>query len=246
MSILSLCALFVTVLAHGHMNFPRSRTQVAYESGEDHCPHCTLVDNVSVGPSGRPFPGNRPFAEPGTGDINGGPSQGPCGFNSGNNYNMPQRSWGQTIEKTYSAGETIEVQWCDNADHKGVYSYRICQDDSIVSPFLNPNSAPSTSQYNALEACFQQGILPCYDVEGNNCDIGDSCQPDWGCAQRRDWFHCSGSGCRNDGVCDQGFYVKDYVKLPETFTSNHTLLGFRWDVMDTPQMYLNCADIRIV
>eukprot|EP00732_Lithocolla_globosa_P004836 Lithocolla_globosa_v1_NODE_4641_length_1395_cov_28.476866.p1 type:complete len:246 gc:universal NODE_4641_length_1395_cov_28.476866:1007-270(-) len=243
--LISLSFFFVVVNSHGYFTIPPSREDVALQNGEDYCPHCVLEDNVEVGPPGRPYPGNRPFAEPGQGIINSGPSYGPCGSQDSNNYNMPMRSWGK-ITASYRQGETITVEWCDIADHKGVYSYRICQDQSLVDKFLNPNRAPTTEEMFELEECFSRGILPCYDVAGQACPISDGCQPDWGCAQRNDWFHCDRAGCREDGRCkNNGLILRDQVKLPQGFVSNHTLLSWRWDAMDTPQLYLNCADISI-
>lgn len=69
------------------------------------------------------------------------------------------------------------MQWCvsNAADHGGVYSYRICQDDSIVAKYLDPNYTPNESDWTAMEDCFQTGILKCSDVPGQNCAV----HPDW-------------------------------------------------------------------
>lgn len=208
----------------------------------------------------REYPGNRPFAEPGVSISN----VGPCGMETYDtlmtNWNMPQHSWG-AVQETYNAGDVITVEWCVSniADHGGVYSYRLCQNDDIVSNFINPNYTPNETDYALLETCFQEGILKCSDVEGNqDCS---SPHPDcvgtgWGCEDASDWFAC---GPKDTGRCEMksngeycythgndGSILSDQVKLPDNFTSNHTLLGFRWDCEDTGQLWLHCADIQIV
>mgnify|MGYP003388421723 CR=1 FL=1 len=52
-----------------------------------------------------------------------------------------------------------------------MYSYRICQDDSIVAKYLDPNHTPDETEWAALEDCFQAGILKCSDVPGQNCAV---------------------------------------------------------------------------
>lgn len=66
---------------------------------------------------------SRPFAQPGEGIS----EIGPCGKQmGGNDYNRPAQVWGNVVD-TYQAGQVVEVTWLANANHLGVYSYRICQ-----------------------------------------------------------------------------------------------------------------------
>ena len=108
---------------------------------------------------------------------------------------------------------------------------------------------------DALEACFQEGILRCDDVEGQDCPVHPDCEgTGWGCeTQNGAWFGC---GPKDDGRCmskgvdscathgADGSILRDQVKLPN-HQSNHTLLGFRWDCEDTGQLWLHCADIAL-
>jgi len=52
-----------------------------------------------------------------------------------------------------------------------------------------------------------------------------------------------------NGACNAhnggGSLIKDRVRLPDNFTSNHTLIGFRWDCQQTGQLWLHCADVKI-
>jgi len=49
------------------------------------------------------------------------------------------------------------------------------------------------------------------------------------------------------GSCrGNGGLLRDRVKLPANFASNHTLIGFRWDCQQTGQLWLHCADVKIL
>ena len=235
--------------------FSRAPPQSGYEADAT-----TIISEPmpDIGPSGRDYPGNRPFAEPGMSISN----VGPCGMEVYDelqtNWNHPEHNWGFNVEATYTAGDVIEVEWCvsDIADHGGLYSYRICQDDAIVAPFIDPSHTPDDNEMAQLEECFQAGQLKCGDVPGQDCPVHPDCVgTGWGCETATSWFAC---GPKDSGRCAEkgvdschthgadGSILRDQVKLPSGFTSNHTLMGFRWDCEDTGQLWLHCADIAIV
>ena len=60
------------------------------------------------------------------------------------------------------------MEWCvsNQADHGGLYSYRMCTDDDIVAKFIDPSHTPNATEMAALETCFQEGQLNCDDVPG--------------------------------------------------------------------------------
>jgi len=175
------------------------------------------------------------------------------------NWNKPEQSWGK-VQATYKAGDVIDVEWCVSniADHGGLYSYRICQDDALVAKFTDPDHTPTIAEMTAMEACFQKGQLKCSDVPGQACPVHPDCKgTGWGCeAANSTWFNC---GPKDSGRCEKapsavgqchthgagGTILRDQVRLPANYISNHTLLGFRWDSEDTPQLWLHCADIKL-
>jgi hypothetical protein len=258
-------ALLLLPAASGHGIFwsPPNRATISEELGYMSDATSIISEPMpDVGPAGRDYPGNRPFAEPGTSLS----VVGPCGMESYDslktNYNKPEHGWGEKISATYKAGEIIDVEWCVSniADHGGLYSYRVCQSDALVAPFIDPDHTPTDAEMAALETCFQEGQLNCDDVPGQECPIHPDCVgTDWGCASAKSWFAC---GPKDDGRCmkapsatteekcfthgAEGTILRDQVKLPENYSSNHTLLGFRWDCEDTGQLWLHCADIAIV
>ena len=184
---------------------------------------------------------------------------GPCGYNArvSVDYNQPGENWGQEPQATYAPGDVIDVQWCvdNNGDHGGMFTYRICQDQDIIDKFLDPEYLPTDVEKQEAEDCFQQGVLSCKDVDGQECEYSPDCNEGEEC-WRDDWFTCKafdGEGCV--GVDNApinscytsiagGYTVSSQVKIPD-YVSNHTLLSFKWNSFQTPQVYLTCADIAI-
>lgn len=175
-------------------------------------------------------------------------------------YNQPGSDWGSKAVTTYKAGEEVEVVWCldHNGDHGGMFSYRICQDQSIVDKFLDPDYLPTEEEKQAAEDCFQEGLLPCTDVNGQECKYSPDCSEGEAC-WRNDWFTCNGWDAAERPKCQGvdnaelnschttisgGYTVTKKIKIPE-YVSNHTLLSFKWNSFQTPQIYISCADIAI-
>lgn len=144
----------------------------------------------------------------------------------------------------------------NNGDHGGMFTYRICQDQTLVDKFLTPGYLPTEAEKQAAEDCFTAGTLPCTDVNGQSCDYNPDCSPGQAC-WRNDWFTCGGfnEGSKCRGVDNApinscytsiagGYTVTKKIKIPD-FISNHTLLSFKWNSFQTPQVYLSCADIAI-
>ena len=147
------------------------------------------------------------------------------------------------IVDTFTPGQTVKVEWIAKANHRGLYSYRLCQNSTIVDLFIDGSQAPGRAEYELLEQCFQDGILPCNapGLSNHACasvEVEPQCDSTWGC-NNPEWFHIVPQDQANEVL------FVDYVTLPEGFVSEHTLLGFRWDSKTTTQLYLDCADIAI-
>lgn len=185
---------------------------------------------------------------------------GPCGFNArdGIDYNQPSEHWGNKPVATFSPGQVIDVEWCvdHNGDHGGMFAYRICQNQTLVDKFLTPGYLPTEEEKQAAEDCFTEGTLACTDVSGQECDFSPDCSEGEAC-WRNDWFTCEafqGGGCKGVdnaplGSCFTtiagGYTVTKKIRIPD-YVSSHTLLSFKWNSFQTPQIYLSCADIAIV
>lgn len=137
-----------------------------------------------------------------------------------------------------------------------MFTYRICQDQALVDKFLDASYLPTDAEKQAAEDCFRAGELKCTDVSGQTCDYNADCTSDQAC-WRNDWFTCGGfnEGTKCRGVDNApinscytsiagGYTVTKKIKIPN-YTSNHTLLSFKWNSFQTPQIYLTCADIAI-
>ena len=77
----------------------------------------------------------------------------------------------------YAPGDIVTVQWCldHNGDHGGVFSYGICQEQDIVDKLLDPSHVPTEAEKAAAEFCFEAGLLPCTDVQGQTCEYSPDC-----------------------------------------------------------------------
>ncbi|KAL3459519.1 starch binding domain-containing protein [Aspergillus heterothallicus] len=244
---LTASSFLATVHGHGYLTIPSSRTRLGFEAGIDTCPECSILEPVSAWP-------DLEAAQVGR--------SGPCGYNArvSVDYNQPSDYWGNEPVVTYTAGDVVEVQWCvdNNGDHGGMFTYGICQNQTLVDLFLTPGYLPTDEEKQAAEDCFLDGELSCLDVSGQTCGYNPDCGTSEAC-YRNDWFTCnafqadSNRGCQGvDGAalnsCTTtiagGYTVTKKIKIPD-YSSDHTLLRFRWNSFQTAQVYLHCADIAI-
>ncbi|KAJ5999037.1 hypothetical protein N7451_006847 [Penicillium sp. IBT 35674x] len=245
--ILSLASLLSSVNAHGYLTTPSSRTRLGFEAGIDTCPECSILEPVAAWPDLEEAQVGR---------------SGPCGYNSrvSVDYNQPSDYWGNSVVATYTADEIVEVQWCvdNNGDHGGMFTYGICQNQTLVDLFLTPGYLPTTEEKQAAEDCFLEGELKCTDVDGQTCGYNPDCTSDEAC-YRNDWFTCNAFNANTNRACEGvdgaaegsckttisgGYTVTKKIKIPD-YDSDHTLLRFRWNSYQTTQVYLHCADIAI-
>ncbi|TPX08823.1 uncharacterized protein E0L32_009763 [Thyridium curvatum] len=246
-TVLATLALVPSVWGHGYMTIPKSRTRLGAEAKLDSCPECSILEPVNAWP-------NVTEARVGR--------SGPCGYNArvSIDYNKPGSDWGKAPVVTYRAGQVVDVEWCvdHNGDHGGMFTYRICQDQALVDKFLDPNYLPTEAEKQAAEDCFEAGTLSCTDVGGQQCGYNPDCQQGQAC-WRNDWFTCNAFQAGDRRACQGvdngplgacytsiagGFTVTKKIKIPD-YVSGHTLLSFRWNSFQTPQVYLSCADIAI-
>jgi len=218
-----------------------------FQSGIDTCPECTILEPVSAWPDLDIAPVGR---------------SGPCGYNArvSVDYNTPGPNWGRSPVTTYKAGDVIDVQWCvdHNGDHGGMFTYRVCQNQTLVDKFLTPGYVPTNDEKQAAEDCFEAGTLRCADVAGQSCGYSPDCSPGEKC-WRNDWFTCNAFQASDRRACQGvdaaplgscfttiagGYTVSKRVRIPD-YSSGHTLLSFKWNSFQTGQIYLSCADIAI-
>ncbi|KAJ5892334.1 uncharacterized protein N7473_008562 [Penicillium subrubescens] len=237
----------ILVNAHGYLTIPSSRTRLGFEAGIDTCPECSILEPVTAWP-------DLEAAQVGR--------SGPCGYNArvSVDYNQPGDYWGNSVVATYTANDIVEVQWCvdNNGDHGGMFTYGICQNQTLVDLFLTPGYLPTTEEKQAAEDCFLEGELKCTDVSGQTCGYSPDCTSDQAC-YRNDWFTCNAFNADTNRACQGvdsaalnsctttiagGYTVTKKIKIPD-YSSDHTLLRFRWNSYQTAQVYLHCADIAI-
>ena len=264
---------------HGYMSKPPSRNYEAYlnngwdtPGADEYGPHSVraagMFSECADCPN-RGFPGVNPWSAPGTAssvayEVPTGKLHGVCGasWNEASlDYNAPSPDgvWGTAAKTTYTAGETITVEWCVSADHGGVPAFRLCDDPDLVAKVTTAGAAPSLDELLDLEACFQRGTLRCDGAEGADCGMVAVCgdHGDWeACADEGEYLHCRdeyGVGgkawaCINtEETCAHGSLARYELKIPEdTKPSAHTVLSFRWDTYENNEVFSGCADVEIL
>ena len=57
--------------------------------------------------------------------------------------------------------------------------------------------------------------------------------------------HCCDAGCP-DGCGDRPTWnIRDRVRVPPHLAPGDYVLSWRWDVEELPQVWSNCADVRL-
>ena len=104
--------------------------------------------------------------------------------------------------------------------------FRLCDDEGLVSAVTTPGYKPTVADHEALEQCFQRGLLRCDGTESNTCAQVAECDTyakDWeACADKGKYLHCSGGapgerGCKNTAeTCAHGTTARYKLKIPES------------------------------
>merc|ERR1712232_1314153 len=177
-----------------------------------------------------------------------------------------KRYLGSRGQTTWEAGSVVEVAWTITANHQGAIGYRLCPRSQVGQDSGNDGATEKCFQANHLkyatnETCIQcltNGIatarkcFPATDHVGKNGNAyretvahlcaghkqGDFCNGlmDYPCFDHRDVT-------RYDGP-EGGFSLVDKVIVPDLPEGDY-VLSWRWDCQDTPQVWMNCADIKV-
>jgi len=194
-----------------------------------------------------PFNGTvfSPWFAPGT-----APVESPCGLWH-TFVNAPSNGDGRDLPGTerplWRAGSEVEVAWHLFVNHFGGYSYRLCP-----------------AEREQTEECFQQHHLQFAGSEtvirwtnGTESSIpattfttpgGDSWRRvpvPWG-SGGGPWnsFPAPCPGCAS-GYGSQPFVMVDRVVLPSALAAGNYTLSWRWDCIQNPQIWSNCADVEV-
>jgi len=149
-----------------------------------------------------------------------------------NNFN------GAPKETTWIRGSPAEVYWRSNAYHRGGYAYRLCK-------------VEQKEYWKVTEECFQQGHL---NFAGNTTWLNDKDKDGWYAADlitTRTGTTPEGSqwakiNLPREADTQDDWKFKDLVEVPETLLPGDYVLSFRWDCLESPQVWNGCANIKIV
>jgi len=177
--------------------------------------------------------------KPGTGDC-GGYSKGKPAIE-----HYQDNLFGTPAVTTWKRGQDAEVYWTSNGYHRGGYAYRLCK-------------VPKGQFWKVTEECFQKGHL---NFSGKTSWL--SWKP-W--ISKPEYFQWSfipmdlittrigttpkGSEWAKINIpkdLDTGDWwaFKDLVEVPGSLARGDYVLSFRWDCLESPQIWNACANIRI-
>jgi len=182
------------------------------------------------------------------GQCCGKPGTGDCGGYSGGKSALEHYKdglFGEPQVTTWTRGEAAEVYWVSNAYHRGGYAYRLCR-------------VPDGQYWKVTEECFQQGHL---NFAGKTSWI--AWEP-W--VSKEKYFNyawipvdliTTKTGTTPEGSewakinlpkeawGSDDWAFKDLVEVPTSLTPGDYVLSFRWDCLESPQIWSACANIKI-
>jgi len=163
--------------------------------------------------------------------------------------------FGEPMVTTWTRGEAAEVYWTSNGYHRGGYAYRLCR-------------VPQGQYWKVTEDCFQQGHL---NFSEQTADPWTGKKTSW--IYWHPWvadpelfeygwipmeLKTTKTGTTPAGSewakvnlpkdlsTDDMWLFKDLVEVPETLEPGDYVLSFRWDCLESPQIWNACANIEIV
>jgi len=183
------------------------------------------------------------------GQCCGKPGTGDCGGYSGGKSALEHYQdglFGEPMVTTWTRGEPAEVYWNSNAYHRGGYAYRLCR-------------VPDGQYWKVTEECFQQGHLNFAGEtswiywkswlvpDGQYWNVGwipvDLITTRTGTTpEGSQWAKINLP--KNLSTGDKWAF-KDLVEVPTSLTPGDYVLSFRWDCLESPQIWSACANIKI-
>ena len=207
-----------------------------------------------------------PWRAPGSATLTGGPC-GTIGWDGAVGRsaitvgtNLPPSA----LPPVWRIGGVVEVAWGLAVNHGGGYSYRLCKSDSTVFNELcfqqtvlqfvgntsNIVGARGETLYTIRASRFRTPAgaewtrNPIPDTGAGAGSAPNFPPPVPGLAG-----HCCDEGC--PGGCGDSFNdgrawnIMDRVRVPSKLLPGNYVLSWRWDAEELPQVWTNCADVRL-
>jgi len=144
---------------------------------------------------------------------------------------------------TWTRGEAAEVYWKSNGFHRGGYAYRLCQvhhgqywkvtEECFQQGHLNFSGDTSWLYWKPWLAKFSKwGWIP---MESKTTKIGTT-------PEGSEWAKVN---LPNKPSTGDYWAFKDLVEVPTTLAPGDYVLSFRYDCLESPQIWNACANIKI-
>ena len=135
-------------------------------------------------------------------------------------------------------GSRQEVAWMSSCSHRGGYTYRLCR-------------LPAAGRPGLTEECFAQTVLSW----ATDSTLLKPVFTDWSKEHKAEYrkkedvtigTHPRGSAWRPCIPTEVNTVRMDWVVVPASLPPGEYVLSFRWDAKRQPQVWVSCANIRIV
>ena len=252
-----------------HLTLTRYDNNVTIQGPPTNTNPAMLTMNVKSPGSDDDIYASHPWRAPGT-----TPVRDPCG-SLGFNHNGTYGKRGTELDATspkpvWTAGRAEEVSFALFANHGGGYQYRLCPSgrpqteacfQRSVLPFEGSTSwvqvADDTSTRNATPAKHFTTPSAADGGSGNGGRGGTGRGTGRGAGQGTvwarnpipnypDWPEWPPAGGFAWGHQNIPYNVIDRVRVPLNTAPGNYTLSWRWDCEQTPQVWLNCADVHVV
>lgn len=198
-----------------------------------------------------------------------------CGLSSSDNpwnKTIGQHIWcdgrrylGARGQTTWEAGSVVEVAWTIVANHQGASGFRLCPRHSVGRDTGNDGPTEKCFQANHLKYATKETCIQCpaNNTVARKCFAANDRTGKNGNIYRESIAHTCTGGHQQTDFCngkmdypcfthspaqslhEQGFSLVDKVIVPDLPEGDY-VLSWRWDCQRTPQVWMNCADIRVV
>lgn len=235
--------------------------------------HCSWTKNGPI--DAPPHVGCAPWRAPGTGRVNSpcgkncdntGNFWPDCTKLNGTMDPAVSALDGVDLPKTqlteWTAGGTAAVAWATAANHGGGYAYRLCKASEKLTEecfqkthlkFATDTTelvdSTNTVKYTIPAKTTSTGTVPAGSqwrmdpIPGGTCTPATA--PDGDCSKHQPFTPPAPDAFGYIGENATKWNMRDMVQVPDLEAGEY-VLSWRWDTEQAAQVYLNCADIKIV
>jgi hypothetical protein len=179
----------------------------------------------------------------------------PCGYEH-RASNVPNGTDGRDLPKTprsvWRAGSEVEVAWSLVVNHGGGYAYRLCPADEAQTEscfqrqHLRFAGDESIIRWNSgMEQRISAKTLTKGTMPPGSAWRRNPIPPQSYFGEGAEEFPAPCEGCTGAIYPGVTYSIVDRIELASDLTPGEYTLSWRWDAEENPQVWTNCADVRV-